>query len=226
MRWLNLNDEYVNNWRKANELQDVYRHWKLNSMDESGYFLIFQGFLETDILKHISGNALRLYIYLGIRSNNFAGVVWHSNERIAAYFNKSERTIRLWMKELQDNKLIKRMRLEYDGRSYTFLLPYKINSTDKYLKEIEGLLVNKNKKIYIFINNEYLPVSSGLYIEIYDNITQEWILGRIYAYKNDTLFDEFNDEFDGDIEYVFKAINCFYEKDLGSNISLKIRATI
>lgn len=217
-----MSDNYISNEKKASDLEDNYRAWKVNSMTESGYFLIFQGFVENDILKSISGNALKLYMYLGIKSNNFAGVVWHSNEKIAAYFEKSERTIRLWMKELEDKKLIKRMRLAYDGIAYTFLLPYKISYSDKYLKKIEGFLVYKNNKIYIKTNNEYLSISNGIYMEVYDNITDEWIFGKIYTYRYKELLEEDNN----DIKYIFKGINCVYEKALFGSINIKVRTTI
>ncbi|MEG2985089.1 MAG: helix-turn-helix domain-containing protein [Peptostreptococcaceae bacterium] len=217
-----MHDKYIKNSEKATHLQDNYREWKINSMNESGYFLVFQGFLENDTLKDISGNALKLYLYLGVHSNNFAGVVWHSNERIALYFNKSQRTIRGWMKELEDMKLIKRMRLQYDGIAYTFLLPYKCGYNDKYLRKVEGVLINKNKKLYIKIEKEYLPISSGLYLEVYDTITSEWIFGKIYAYKSNFFIDDSYE----DIKYIFKSLNEDYEKDLRENIQMNIKATI
>ena len=119
---MNFND--LNNSEKSLIMRNNYKRWKLDALDESGYFTIFQGFLEGNKLNDISGNALKLYIYLGLNSNNLEGIVWHSNKKIANYFNKSERTIRTWMKELEDNRLIKRMRLKYDGPVYTYLQTY------------------------------------------------------------------------------------------------------
>ncbi|MDU4912867.1 helix-turn-helix domain-containing protein [Clostridium baratii] len=115
----------MRNYEKSELYKKEFNYWKREALDEAGYFIIFQGFLEEEILKNISGNALKLYLYLGINSRNSTGVVWHSNKKIAEYFNKAERTIRSWMKELEDLKLIKRMRLDYDGKVYTYLKPYK-----------------------------------------------------------------------------------------------------
>lgn len=122
---MQLDFKKLKNRDKSLLMRNNYKIWKYNALSESAYFIIFQGFLETNILKEISGNALKLYIYLGINSNNYEGIVWHSNKKIASYFDKSERTIRTWMKELEDLKLIKRMRLDYDGIVYTYLQPYK-----------------------------------------------------------------------------------------------------
>lgn len=112
------------NKQKSQDLKNNYTHWKKNSLESSGYFTIFSGFKDTNKLKNISGNALKLYIYLGITSNSMTGEVWHSNKTIAKYFGKSERTIRLWMQELESINLIKRFQLEFNEESHTFLQPY------------------------------------------------------------------------------------------------------
>lgn len=114
----------LNNREKSELMKNNYSNWKKDSLKKGGYFIIFKGFLESDKLKIISGNSLKLYIYLGINSKNMTGEIWHSNESIAKYFKKSERTIRLWMKELEDLKLIKRMQLDFNGPAYTYLQTY------------------------------------------------------------------------------------------------------
>lgn len=101
-----------------------YEFWKKEGLDNYGYFIIFNGFITSNKLVNINGNALKLYIYLGMYSKNMTGEVWHSNYKIAKYFNKSERTIRNWMRELEDLNLIKRMQLEFNGESHTFLQTY------------------------------------------------------------------------------------------------------
>ncbi|MDW8518427.1 helix-turn-helix domain-containing protein [Priestia flexa] len=121
----------LSNKKKAQLYRDNYKNWKEYGLENNGFFIIFNGILEHKKLKKISGNALRLYIYLGIYSKNMTGEVWHSNQRIAEYFGKSERTIRGWMKELEDINLIKRMRLEYDGEPHVFLQPYDQGKTRK-----------------------------------------------------------------------------------------------
>ncbi|MCU7757198.1 helix-turn-helix domain-containing protein [Bacillus cereus] len=114
----------LSNKKKAKLYKDNYKKWKEYSLNENGFFIIFSGFVEENKLKKISGNALKLYIYLGMYSKNMTGEVWHSTKTIANYFGKSERTIRGWMKELEDQHLIKRMRLEFDGQPHVFLQPY------------------------------------------------------------------------------------------------------
>lgn len=153
----------MNNKEKSRQLRFEYRYWKQQSLEKSGYFIIFQGFLENNILKDISGNALKLYIYLGVNSNNMEGIVWHSNKTIANYFNKSERTIRLWMKELEDKNLIQRMRLQFDGQVYTYLKPY-YDQKGNLKKLLPGYLIFDNNnnlcfknlnQTYLLNNNEY-----------------------------------------------------------------------
>lgn len=172
----------------ANSLKTNYSKWKKKSLEEKGYFVIFNALQNTDKLKTITGNALKLYIYLGLNSDNFTGEVWHSNARIAKYFNKSERTIRYWMKELESLNLIKRFQLNFNGESHVFLQPYELIDTlikDKYvyyyrlknplyryaidLKVHEYALVRclqKNlPKCYIKIKHDTIQISSYSPIE-------------------------------------------------------------
>ena len=121
----------LSNKTKAKLHKENYKKWKEYSLEENGFFVIFSGFVEENKLKKISGNALRLYIYLGVYSRNMTGEVWHSNKKISKYFGKSERTIRGWMKELEDQHLIKRMRLEFDGQPHVFLQPYNAGESRK-----------------------------------------------------------------------------------------------
>ncbi|WP_420685972.1 helix-turn-helix domain-containing protein [Bacillus cereus] len=121
----------LSNKRKAKLYKENYKKWKEYSLNENGFFVIFSGFVEENKLKKISGNALKLYIYLGMYSKNMTGEVWHSTTTISTYFGKSERTIRGWMKELEDQHLIKRMRLEFDGQPHVFLQPYNAGDSRK-----------------------------------------------------------------------------------------------
>lgn len=121
----------LTNSSKAELYRKNYEAWKSKGLESHGYFIIFNGFVENEKLKNISGNALRLYIYLGMYCKNQTGEIWHSNQRIAKYFNKSERSIRTWMKELEDMNLIKRMQLEYNGEAHTYLQPYDLKSERK-----------------------------------------------------------------------------------------------
>ncbi len=119
------------NKQLAELYKNNYSEWKKLGLENEGYFIIFNSFQKNDKLKKISGNALKLYIYLGINSSNLTGETWHSNISISKYFNKSERTIRNWMKELEDLNLIRRMQLDYNGPSHTFLQTYLLNNDRK-----------------------------------------------------------------------------------------------
>lgn len=112
------------NVRKKEILQNNYSVWKKEMLKTEGYFPVFQPFKEKRVLKDISGNALKLYIYLGLQSKNETGETWVTIETISNYFEKSPRTISNWIKELEKNELITRFQLEINGPAYTFLRPY------------------------------------------------------------------------------------------------------
>lgn len=102
-----------------------YSNWRtLNKEKHSGFFMIYNDFFEKKILKKISGNALKLYIFLGVNSKNETGESWYSVDKIAEYFGKSPRTISYWVAELEKYNLIKRMQLELNKESHTYLQPY------------------------------------------------------------------------------------------------------
>lgn len=209
----------LKNSKKSEIMKSNYKKWKLEALDESGYFIIFQGFLENGELKNISGNALKLYIYLGINANNLEGIVWHSNKKISNYFGKSERTIRLWMNELKERKLIERMRLKYDGNVFTYLKPYAYKCTPKTEKDFNQIIeselyIDELNSLYIKGSNVYVPVTSDMYIEMWDIHKNIWIKGKIEIRRliDNWIFDEFkNDE---KVRYVFKS----YDKGLLINI--------
>lgn len=193
------------NKNKSITLKNNYSSWKKTKLDTSGYFIIFNDFLSPSLLKNISGNALKLYIYLGLHSNNMNGEVWHGVDKISKYFNKSDRTIRTWLRELQDLGLIYRMQLEYNGNSHNYLLPYNSNLTTKNLiqyrlknsklresvdltdfadsitKGIKSVFptskINISKQIFS-ITLDYKPTSSELRKMGYE------IKSRDYRYKN------------------------------------------
>lgn len=116
--------EKIPNKQKAVIYREDYGEWKEYSLDHHGYFPIFQTFKEAFLLRDLSGNALRLYLYLGLMSGNKTGETWVSIDTIAQYFDKSTRAISNWIKELEEAKLIERMQLENNGVSHTFLKPY------------------------------------------------------------------------------------------------------
>lgn len=208
---------------KSQKLKDTYTHWKLEALDECGYFIIFQGFVETGLLNKISGNALKLYLYLGMNSNNFSGVVWHSNKRIANFFGKSERTIRTWMKELEDLNLITRMRAHYDGMIYTYLIPYQYKSyTRNKLKVQTTLFINTNGELIIKNYNEN-PITISTPIEIWDNINCQWKAGRLEIrrsinFSHDGIYPQNNN-----LIYVFRSFDgSKYNLEVGKTFEIRI----
>lgn len=112
------------NQYKASNYRVDYGHWKKEALEQYGYFPVFQPLKDKFLLRNLSGNAVRLYLYLGLMSGNSTGETWVSIETIASYFGKSKRTVSLWIKELEDKRLIKRMQMEHNQVSHTFLIPY------------------------------------------------------------------------------------------------------
>lgn len=123
----------IPNYRQAEILENNYKEWKQDSL-ENGFFPIFQSFKEGFYLKNLSGNAIKLYLYLGLMSGNETGKTWVTIDTMAKYFDKSKRTISGWLKELEKYKLVQRMQMEPNSVAYTFLLPYGwdyLNSLDE-----------------------------------------------------------------------------------------------
>lgn len=110
--------------RQAELNRTAYKEWKSKALTNFGFFPIFQPFKEGFLLRNLSGNAIRLYVYFGLMSGNDTGETWVSIDSIASYFGKSKRTISDWIKELEEAKLIERMQLKQNGVAHTFLVPY------------------------------------------------------------------------------------------------------
>jgi len=126
----------LSSFAKAENAKRNYSEWKKNAINENGFFIIFNGFLESNILKNINGNALKLYIFFGIHSKNETGESFYSIKEIAKYFNKSERTISTWINQLEKARLIERYQLSYDEVAHTYLQPYDPGS--------KRIIINKN----------------------------------------------------------------------------------
>lgn len=114
----------IPNNRKAELLRKKYGNWKNEAFNRFGFFPIFQPLKEEFFLKNLSGNAVKLYIYLGLASANETGETWVSINTMARYFGKSERTISYWLKELEESFLIERFQMKKDGVAHTFIQPY------------------------------------------------------------------------------------------------------
>ena len=115
------------NFIKSEKYKKNYELWKNKGLLDEGYFIIFNSFMKNNILKRISGNALKLYIFLGSHSNNYSGNCWVTIDTMAKYFERTPRTISYWLKELEENNLIRRLQLEFNGPSHTYLQPYTLD---------------------------------------------------------------------------------------------------
>lgn len=116
--------EKISNHKKADLLKQRYKSWKTSLLQSGGYFPVFLEFKEDFLLKKLSGNAVKLYLYLGFHSGNMSGETWVSIEQMSKYFDKSPRTISNWLRELEKHNLIERMQMEKNGVSHTLLRPY------------------------------------------------------------------------------------------------------
>ncbi|MCI0184646.1 helix-turn-helix domain-containing protein [Sulfoacidibacillus ferrooxidans] len=85
---------------------------------------MFSTMVSEDVLNRVSGNAIRLYVYLGHRGVNETGECWITIETMARYFKKSKRTVSYWLSELENVGLIKRIQFNLDESAHTFLRPY------------------------------------------------------------------------------------------------------
>lgn len=110
-----------------------HERWKKGNYSKKvGFYPVFKDFKYTH-LADISGGALKAYLYFGLHSNNDTGECWHSTERMSEFFGVDIRTIKKWITELEERKLIYRVQIGFNRAANTFLLPYKV-------PDIEGIL--------------------------------------------------------------------------------------
>ena len=115
----------ITNAEIAKNLRATYAQWKNSkTKNKAGFFVVYNDFKDYGLLKHISGGALKCYIFLGIVSKNDSGECWYTVESIANYFEVSQRTVSNWLKELEKNNLIKKLQFHPDEPAHTFLKPY------------------------------------------------------------------------------------------------------
>ena len=121
----NFDKFYINNLEdsRVQNLREEYKLWKQKYLNEKLYFTIFEPFSD-ELLFQISGGALKLYIFLGLKSDLYLGDSWYSIKKLADYFKVSERTITNWIKELTELNLIERISLEKYSFNITILKPY------------------------------------------------------------------------------------------------------
>lgn len=111
----------MNSVNKSFEIE--YDHWKKEQLKNRMYFIIFESFLDEKLNK-ISGGALKLYVFLGMKSKPYTGSSWYAVETMAKYFGVTERSIINWLNELIELNLIKRIKHEGKITNTTYLLPY------------------------------------------------------------------------------------------------------
>lgn len=115
---LNLNNEF-------NYKERTYYEWIIEARKNNKlFFPIFRNFKIKGYLREISGEALKLYIFFGIYSRYNTGKSWYSIPTIADFFNRSDRTVSYWIKELKDLKLIYRYQEKINTKSVTCILRY------------------------------------------------------------------------------------------------------
>ncbi|VTR24358.1 Uncharacterised protein [Actinobacillus pleuropneumoniae] len=107
-----------------------YEEWRNQMKDErTGFFPVFSDdfkpFLDT-----LSGNALKLYLFLGFHADNKTGETTVGMDTIAKHFGAKLRTVQAWMQELTQNGLVARVQTGYRYRAHTFLLPYNKKQVD------------------------------------------------------------------------------------------------
>ncbi|HDT6613911.1 MULTISPECIES: helix-turn-helix domain-containing protein [Bacillus cereus group] len=108
---------------KASRLREEHIKWRRGNFEnKKGFFPVFYGF--QDFLPDLSSGAVSLFLYIGLHSNNQTGECYHDLTTIANFFGKSSRTISTWFKELEEQGLIERIQLEFNGVSHTFIKPY------------------------------------------------------------------------------------------------------
>lgn len=114
-----------------------FKVWKSTALQRFGYFPVFQPFRDTFLLRNLSGNAVKLYIYLGLMSGNDTGETWVTVETISAYFGKTTRAVSEWIRELENVGLLDRFQLKPNEAAHTFLVPYGLKqlNQDKALQK-------------------------------------------------------------------------------------------
>jgi predicted Rossmann fold nucleotide-binding protein DprA/Smf involved in DNA uptake len=100
-----------------------YEEWRNQKREESaGFFPVFSDF--KPLLDQLTGNALKLYLFLGFHADNKTGETTVGLETIAHHFGSKMRTVQDWMHELTKVGLVARVQTGYRYKAHTFLLPY------------------------------------------------------------------------------------------------------
>lgn len=117
----------------AQEMEGLRRDFavwnEVRRQSKTPFFLLYKDFKDL-FLKNLSGGAVKLYLYYGFHVNNLTGECWVSSETAAEFFEVDIRTIKKWVKELEEEGLIERIQSGYKRVANTFLRPYKKKIVD------------------------------------------------------------------------------------------------
>lgn len=131
------------------ESKEQYKQWrKQQHVSKAGFFPVFTNDFKP-YLKELSGNAVRLYVYLGLHSNNETGETGRATlAAIEEFFKCDTRTAQKWLAELESFGLIKRVQPRFKAIRSILLVPYSANNyvSRKQEKEVEEVKNEKMKK--------------------------------------------------------------------------------
>ena len=153
------------------DLKENFRIWKKKSLNDAGYFIIFNGFLETEILSKVSGGALKMYVFLGIKANNSTGESFYKISTMARYFQVSERTISNWIQELYTLGLIARVQPKFKSVSHTYLRPYYSGVKGEKQNAEKSSVIEKI--IFSYLSNELGLIPTEFTQNYYDEQNSE-----------------------------------------------------
>lgn len=113
--------QYMEDIQQFMRIHKSWRNW--TKENRKGFFAVFSPEFSA-IAKNISGNAIKLYLFLGANMDNQGGYTLISVETMAEHFETNPRTVHNWLKELKENRLILRVQPGFKQATFTFLLPY------------------------------------------------------------------------------------------------------
>lgn len=113
--------EYASDQATFSRLHKDWRKWSFQN--KRGFFPVFTPeFLK--LMPKISGNAIKLYLYLGSHINNQEGSTTVTIDTISKDLNATKRTVHNWFQELKENRLAIRIQPGFKQTTTTYLLPY------------------------------------------------------------------------------------------------------
>lgn len=120
------------------ETRDNYKRWREHQHSQkAGFFPVFSNDFKP-YLKDLSGNAVRLYIYLGLHSDNETGDATRATlHAMQSFFNCDVRTLQKWLAELETANLIKRIQPKYKATRRILLNPYSTSEHLNLTRKIE-----------------------------------------------------------------------------------------